>query len=122
MFPNSTLFDADIYPLYRPQLANLIAKEDSTKVFVKYANFLDVFFLDLSSKLPEHTGINNYAIELINSQQLPYRSIYSLKLVELETLKAYIKTNLASKFIKSSKSYANTPIFFDWKLNRSFLL
>ena len=35
--------------------------------------------------------------------------------MELETLKAYIETNLASGFIKPSKSFANTSILFDRK-------
>ena len=48
--------------------------------------------------------------------------INSLGPIELETLKAYIKTNLANGFIKLFKSPANTLIFFDWKSNKPFWL
>lgn len=41
-------------------------------------------------KLPENTGINKYAIELIESKQPPYGSIYAFSPIELEILKVYI--------------------------------
>lgn len=43
--------------------------------------------------------MNKYIIELINKKQLPYRPIYTLSLVELETLKVYIETHLKTGFI-----------------------
>ena len=42
--------------------------------------------------------------------------------MELETLKAYIVTNLANGFIRSSKSSAGTPILFDRKSDGSLWL
>ena len=42
--------------------------------------------------------------------------------MELETLKAYIETNLANRFIKSSKSPAGAPILFDRKSDCFFRL
>ena len=39
--------------------------------------------------------MNNNIIKLQKSKQLFFRFIYSLELVELKTLKTYIKTNLA---------------------------
>ena len=45
--------------------------------------------------------------------------IYSLKLVELETLKAYIETNLANGFIRPSNSAVGAPILFERKSNGS---
>ena len=50
-----------------PQRTSLIAEETPRKVPVEYANFADVFSPDLASELPEHTGINNYAIELVDA-------------------------------------------------------
>ena len=47
-----------------PQRAGLIAEEAPTKVPVEYADF--AFSPDLASKLPEHTGINDYADELVD--------------------------------------------------------
>ena len=110
----------DVYPSRRPQISGLIAKEAPTKVPARYLDFADVFSSDLASKLPEHTGINDHAIELVESQQPPYGPIYSLGPIEMETLKAYIETNLANKFIRPSKSPAGAPILFDRKSD-SFL-
>ena len=92
------------------------------KVFAEYSDFADIFSPDLASELPEHTGINNHVIELVEGQQLPYGPIYSLGLVELKTLKAYIETNLANGFIRPSKSSTGAPILFDRKSNGSFQL
>ena len=50
-------------------------------------------------KLPRNTSINEYAIELQDGKQPPYGLIYSLGLVELETLKTYIETHLKTGFI-----------------------
>ena len=60
----------------RPQIAGLIAEEAPTKVPAKYADFADVFSPDLASELPEHTGINDHAIKLVDGQQPPYGPIY----------------------------------------------
>ena len=42
--------------------------------------------------------------------------------MELETLKAYIETNLANEFIRSLKSPVEAPILFDQKSNGFFQL
>ena len=72
--------------------------------------------------LPERTGSNEHAIKLENGKQPSYGPIYSLDRVELETLKTYIKTNLANSFIQPSKSPAGTPILFVCKPNGSLQL
>ena len=105
----------NVHLLKRPQISGLIAKKAPTNVPAKYLDFADVFSLNLAFKLSKYTGINNHAIELVDNQQLPYRPIYSLKPVELETLKAYIKTNLANSSIRPSKLPTNTPILFNRK-------
>ena len=120
IFFNSILRDTNIHLFRKPQIASLIAKKALTKVFTKYANFTNIFFLDLAFKLPKYTGINNHAIKLVDGQQLFYRPIYSLKLVKLETLKAYIEINQANKLIKLFKPSVGTLIFFDRKSNGSF--
>ena len=81
-----------------------------------------MFSLDLASKLSKYNEINNHAIELVNSQQLLYRRIYSLKPIDLEIFKAYMKTNLANKFIKLFKSLTDTHILFEQKLDKFFRL
>ena len=112
----------DVHPFRRPQISGLIAEKAPTKVPAKYLDFADVLSPDLASELPKHTGINNHAIELVESQQPPYGPIYSLGPVELETLKAYIETNLANGFIRPSKSPAGAPILFDRKSDGSLRL
>ena len=112
---STPLASFDVHPSRRPQVSGLIAKEAPTKVPAKYSDFADVFYPDLASELSEHTGINDHAIELVDGQQPPYGPIYSLGPVELETLKAYIETNLANGFIRLSKSPAGAPILFDRK-------
>ena len=96
-----------------------MANKASTLIPTEYSDFADVFSPELASELPEHTGINDHAIELVDDRQPPYGPIYSLGPVELETLKTYIETNLKNGFIRPSKSPARAPILFDKKLDRS---
>lgn len=51
-------------------------------------------------ELPEHTGINDHVIDMVDDKQPLYGPIYSLGPVELGTLKTYNETNLASNFIR----------------------
>ena len=120
--PSSSPLELDVHPSRRPHVSGLIAEEAPTKVSAEYSDFADVFSPDLASELPEHTEINDHAIELVNGQQPPYGPIYSLGPVELETLKAYIETNLANGFIRPSKSPASAPILFDRKPDGSLRL
>ena len=113
--PNFSLLKLNVHPFRRPQVSGLIAKEVFIKVPAKYSDFADIFSPNLASKLSKHIRINDYAIKLVDGQQPPYKPIYSLKSIELKTLKAYIETNLVSKFIRLSKSLANAPILFDRK-------
>ena len=58
-----------VYPSFRPQRAGLIAKETPTKVPVEYADFADVFSPDLASELPEHAGVNDHILELVDANE-----------------------------------------------------
>ncbi len=111
-----------MHPSRRAQIAHLKADEAHTEVPSEFADFADVFSPKLAAERPEHTGINDHAIELVDNWQPPYGSIYSLGPVELEILKAYNKNNLASGFIRPSKSLAGVPILFDKKPDRSLRL
>ena len=73
-------------------------------------------------KLSENTRMNEYAIKLIDGKQLLYEPIYALSLVELETLKTYIKIYQRIEFIKPSKSSASASILLDKKLDSSLSL
>ena len=111
-----------VYPFQAAQIRLLKANKASITISAKYFNYTNVFSLELIVELPEHIGINNHTIKLEKGKLLSYSPIYSLRLVELEMLKAYIKTNLANNFIKLSKSPARAPIFFNCKPNRNFCL
>ena len=63
-------------------------------------DFADIICSDLAIELFKNTEINEHAIELLDSKQPPYYGlIYAINPVELETLKAYIKTYLKTRFI-----------------------
>ena len=89
---------------------------------MEYSDFADVFFLELTSELFEQIEINDHTIKLVDDWQLSYRPIYSLRLIELETLKIYIETNLANGFIRPSKSPIKAFIVFDKKSDGSLQL
>ena len=111
-----------IHPSRAPMLAALQQDKAPTEIPSEYIDYADVFSPDLAMQLPENTGINEHAIELVEGKQPPYGPIYSLGPVELETLKAYIETYLKTGFIRPSKSPAGSPIFFDKKPNGSLRL
>ena len=112
----------EVHPSKRAQIAHLKADEALTKIPSKYADFADVFLPKLAAKLSEYTEINDYTIKLMNDWQSPYGPIYNLGPVELEILKAYIENNLASGFIRPSKSPVRAPILFDKKPDDSLRL
>lgn len=66
-------------------------------------------------KLPDSTKINEHAIKLGESKLSPYSLIYSLSLVEFETLKIYIKTYQKIRFFSHFKSSVRVPILFHKK-------
>ena len=102
------------------QIGALIFNQAPTEVPAEYSDYSNIFSTENAAELSENTGINEHAIELEEGKQPLFGSIYSLDLVELETLKTYIETNLANSFIQPSKSTAGAPIFFDRKPDRSF--
>ena len=111
-----------VHPSRAAQIAALEWDKALTEISSKYADYAYVFSVDLAMELPKNIGINEFAIKLIEGKQLPYGPIYSLELVELETLKTYIETHPKTKFVQPSKSPAGASIFFDKKPKRSFRL
>ena len=103
----------------KSQIALLKTDKILVTIPIKYSNFTYVYSKKSVVELSEHTEINTNAIDPKEGKQAPYRPIYSLGPVELETLKIYIKTNLANGFIRPSKSFTSTYILFDWKPNGS---
>ena len=104
------------------QVGALLFDEAPTKVPVEYSDYSDVFLAENATELPKNIGMNEHVIELEEGKQPPFKPIYSLGIVELETLKTYIKTNLANDFIRPSNSLAGIPIFFNQKPDGSLRL
>ena len=86
-----------IHPSRTLILAVLQEGQALIKILLEFVNYAEVLSPDLAMQLLKNTGINKYAIELIKDKQPPYRPIYSLGPVELETLKAYIETYLKNR-------------------------
>ena len=117
------LVEPTTMPIYFSRQAQVTAlTSKKTGIPAKYSNFSNVFSSDSAAELPQHTGINDHYIDLLDNKQSPDSPIYSLGLVELETLKTYIKTNLASGFIRPSKYPAVALILFVRKKNGSLRL
>lgn len=57
--------DLDVYSFYREKIAFLKTDKAFTFDLPKYNNFTDIFSKNLVAKLLNHTGINNYIIDLI---------------------------------------------------------
>lgn len=88
-----------VYPFCQAQVDLLLANKASTKVSSKYLDYVDVFSFNHVMELLENTSMNEHIIDLVKGKQPSYRLIHSLGLVELETLKIYIKTHLKNRFI-----------------------
>ena len=67
IFFSSTALDADIHLSHRPQIAGFITKKTPIKTPIKYTNFANVLFPDLTSKLSKYIGTNNYFIKLVDA-------------------------------------------------------
>ena len=109
-----------IYFKKQAQIRALLFDKTFTKISTEYSNYSDIFSAKYIVELPENTRINKHAIKLEEGKQPSFVSIYSLKQVELEILKTYIKTNLANGFIQLFKSLAWAFILFDRKPDRNF--
>ena len=93
----------------------------STLLPTKYQAFQDVFNKDKASRLPEHRPYD-CPIDLQPGKDLPWGPIYSLSHVELKVLRDYIDENLATGFIRHSKSPTRAPILFFKKKDGSLRL
>ena len=104
------------------QVEALIFDETPTEILAEYSDYSNVFSAKNKAGLLENTEMNEHVIKLKKGKQPLFGSIYSLGPVEWETLKTYIKTNLANDFIHLSKLPARASILFNWKLDRSLRL
>ena len=88
-----------VYSKKQAQVGALLFDKALSKVLAEYSDYSNVFLAENVAELPKNTGINEHAIKLEEGKQLSFNPIYSLGLVELETLKTYIKINLANSFL-----------------------
>ena len=109
-----------IHLVWKDKIALFIAKK--IIIPVEDSNYANLFLKKSAEVLPEEIDINKYIIKLEKSKQPLYKPIYSLELVELKTLKIYIKTNLTNDFIFLSKSLVGAAILLVCKSNDSFCL
>lgn len=77
---------------WEAQIGLLATNKAFIKLISKYLNYVDIFILIFVIELSKDTSINKYIIILVESKQLFYRYIYSLKQGELKTLISYIRT------------------------------
>ena len=108
-----------VYFKKQDQVRVLLFDKALTKILAEYSDYSNVFSAKNAAKLPENTGINKHATKLEENKQSSFGPIYNLGLVELKTLKTFIKTNLAKGFIKPSKSPIRASILFDKKPDKS---
>ena len=107
-----------IYPAKKAQITLQLA--ENVTVLAEYSDFADIFLEKSANILSEQTGVNEHTIKLEKGKQPPYGPIYNIRLVELKSLKNYIKTNLINKFIQTSKLPLGAPILFVCKPNNRF--
>ena len=100
----------------------LLFNKAPIKVLAGYSDYNNVFSAENAAELLKNTKMDEHAIKLEEDKQPLFWPIYSLGSVELETLKIYIKANLANGFIQPSKSLTKVPIFFDQKPDKSIRL
>ena len=115
-----SIIDSNVYPSQYAQIALL--EFEKGIILSRYTDYTNVFFPDSATELSKYTNINNCLINLINDKQPLYDPIYSLRLVELKTLKTYMETNLANGFIKFSKLLTGASILFICKKDGSLRL
>ena len=111
-----------MHPSKRAQIVYLKVDEAPTKVPSKYADFAKILLSKLAVELSEYTKVDNPVNELVDDWQFLYSLIYSLKPMDLENLKTYIKNNLTNDFIRPSKSSVKIIIFFNKKSDGSLKL
>lgn len=68
----AVLLATPIYLSREAQIGALLANNTSTKVSAEYLDYINIFLLDITMKLPEHTCINNHAINLVEDKQPLY--------------------------------------------------
>jgi hypothetical protein len=101
--------------------AKVVMTDDGGRIPAQYQEFLEVFSKVKGDTLPLHSP-TDHAIDLGHGYIPPYRQIYNLVEFELNTLEAYIETNLARGVIQQSSFSAAVVIRFPHKKDRGLRL
>src|SRR5262249_32015952 len=94
---------------------------DLSSVPAEYHKFADIFSKARTDTLAPHHPYD-LGINLEEGSSPPVGTIYSLSPSELSTLREFINENLASGFIRSSKSPHGAPVLFVRKKDGSLQL
>ena len=97
----------------KARIKAIIFNKAFTIILAEYFNYNNIFLAEYIVELLEYIKINDHVTKLKKGRQLFFRLFYNLKLVELETLKTYIKSNLANDFIYFFKSPAKALILYN---------
>lgn len=108
-----------VHSFRRAQISSAIA--ETVTLPETYKDFEDIFSVKNTSHLPPYKE-HDHAIDLVYGKQPRYRPIDRLLDNKLSILRAYIDKNLVNRFIKSSMSPSDAPIFFLPKPNGGLLL
>lgn len=108
-----------IYLAQKAEIALLLVKK--VIILVKYADFLDVLSKESTAMLFACTDINDYTINLEPCKLSLYEDIYDLSLVELETLKTFIKTNPTNGLFNLPNLLYELSFFFSGRVTETFV-
>ena len=86
----------------------------------EYSDYADVFSATEASKLPDTQVMHN--IDLFPGKELPWKLIYPMSAIELETLQKYLYEEQAKGWIHPSTSSAGAPVIFVKKADGSLHL
>jgi len=94
---------------------------DLSNIPKEYWQFSDIFCKQKAKSLLNHQPYN-LSIQIEEGSSLPLRPIYSLSVVELQTLWEFIDKNTKSGIIRPSNLPCGSPVLFIRKKNRSLQL
>lgn len=90
----------------------LLFKKNLITGSAKFFIYSNIFLTENRVEFLEHSKINDYIIEL-NKYKLPFFSlIYRFRLIKLNTMKSYIKSNSINSFIPIFKFFFQKYLFF----------
>ena len=104
------------------QAANVrLENQDLSNIPKDYWQFADIFCKQKAKSLPSHRPYD-LAIQIEEGTTPPLGPIYSLSLIELQTLRTFIEENTKTGIIRPSNSPCGAPVLFVKKKNGTLRL